>query len=129
MERDEVHAEPRRAFLFEDVRPVLVLEITECRQYRVWSGPAERAERTILHVIRKPLQKVHVAGLAPALAYPVQDLEHPLRTYPAGDALAARLHLGEVQEVPGEVHHARGCLLYTSDAGDDLLRVDIGGRS
>ena len=24
--------------------------------------------------------------------------------------------------------HARGCLLYTSDAADDLTRVDLGGR-
>ena len=40
---------------------------------------------------------------------------------PDGDSLAAR-HLEHVEQ------DVRSCLLYTSDAADDLLCVDLGGR-
>src|SRR5665811_2267361 len=45
----------------------------------------------------------------------------------AEDAVVGDLHGGDV--VVGNVHRngSIGCLLYTSDAADDLTRVDLGG--
>src|SRR5665811_164812 len=35
---------------------------------------------------------------------------------------------GDAGDDPADVHLIAGCLLYTSDAADDLTRVDLGGR-
>ena len=42
------------------------------------------------------------------------------------EVVAAR-ELGILRRLD-QIHHTRGCLLYTSDAADDLLCVDLGGR-
>src|SRR5450756_3093555 len=44
--------------------------------------------------------------------------------------LQSRVHLGELVRTQGTVQETPGynCLLYTSDAADDLLCVDLGGR-
>ena len=49
----------------------------------------------------------------------LEDLEHALGAEAAGDALAAALVLGELQEVPGEVDHAGGVVGDDHAAGAD----------
>mgnify|MGYP007068909974 CR=1 FL=1 len=49
----------------------------------------------------------------------------------SADEALARLMAGNARFVRGEPmisHPPRDCLLYTSDAADDLLCVDLGGR-
>ena len=42
-----------------------------------------------------------------------------------GDPVAVELETGGMAKI---LEHNVGCLLYTSDAADDSLRVDLGGR-
>src|SRR5665811_1998482 len=39
-----------------------------------------------------------------------------------------KVHLGELGPPKGDIPNPLTCLLYTSDAADDLTRVDLGGR-
>src|SRR5665811_2329313 len=83
------------------------LEVTPNRECPGWPG---RVRAVTLLLVASAL----LAGVAASCAAPQPD--------PRSDAQPATT--SEVQPVPG----SDSCLLYTSDAADDLTRVDLGGR-
>src|SRR5665213_2070491 len=94
-----------------------------------------KLEITVGHVVRVEPHDPIVAGILEAEAAGI-SIEEYLKPIDRGvtphelmEAVLCDCYLDEYAETrhEGQVH-ADGCLLYTSDAADDLLCVDLGGR-
>ena len=57
----------------------------------------------------------------------IRDRVHPGDARMRGEEFRHRLGVGDVA-LHAHVQRLQACLLYTSDAADDLLCVDLGGR-
>src|SRR5665811_2592169 len=81
------------------------------------------------HGYVRPLKAEHVGNRPERTTYEILDpglsamRERIAALLATPTALSAADHAGL-----GELHNLSVCLLYTSDAADDLTRVDLGGR-
>ena len=103
---DQRRADARAAVLVADVLDVLVAEVADRREHRVGCRLPQAAQRGVLDHFAQLDQPLDVGLFALALADAVEDLQHPLGAHAAGDALAARFLLDELQEEAGHVDHA-----------------------
>jgi len=85
---------------------VLVPEVLQCRQHRVGGGAAQGAEGRCLDLLAEILQSVEIFRFPVARCDPVQDIEHLLGPFTAGNAFPAGFPLGELKEELRRVHHA-----------------------
>ena len=111
----------RRAGLPENVRLIFVTEITQRRKHRIRRGLAETTERTELHGLRRLLQQFKRVPVSTPFDDVVEHREHLLGAFAAGNALAARLRMAEVQKALGQVHRTqsrRAC-------GDTPLHIAV----
>ncbi|OPZ46054.1 MAG: hypothetical protein BWY94_00921 [Actinobacteria bacterium ADurb.BinA094] len=108
-----------RAALLADVRLVLVAEVLDRREHRIGGGAAQRAERALDHVTPQLLEQLDVSLAPLALDDTVERLEHAFGAEAAGDALAAALVLGELEEETRQVDHAGLVVDHDHAAGAD----------
>ena len=83
-----------------------------------------------LNYIRKCLRRHSDARLAGALGISEAEVQKALSSMGLSRSKADKAWLREHPDepLPEFSPHAPNCLLYTSDAADDLLCVDLGGR-
>ena len=97
------------------VGQILVAEIFQGALDGLAGALAQAAQGGGADGVRQLLQQVQVLQRALVGDDAVQNLQHPLRALPAGNALAAGLLLGEFHEEPGGLHHA-GVLVHDHQA-------------
>ena len=85
---------------------ILVSEVSECAQYRVWSCLAETAECRCLDILSECFELVDIFELASSVCDLFKDLEHPLSTDTAWRALTARFINCEFEEELCDIYHA-----------------------
>ena len=100
-------ADFRRAFFVVNMRFVLVAEMLERAQHRIRRGFAQHAEARRVDLRRQAFQLLNVAIFPFAIADSFENIQHLARSDAAGDALAARLFLAEIEEKPRHIDHAR----------------------
>jgi hypothetical protein len=106
---DEGRASACRAPALE-MRFVFVPEITQRSEHRIGSSFAESAKAAGADLTTESLKFDEVLLLAFARAETFKDVEHPASADAAERAFAAGLVLGELEEVAGDVHHARAII-------------------
>ena len=104
---------------------VFVAKIAERGEHRVGGRSPQAADASRLDRQGQLLQLFQVARLALAGADAVEDVEHPPGADAAERTLAARLVLGEAEEVAGDIDHAVAVVQHHQAAGAHD-RADLG---
>lgn len=102
---DQSPAAPGRASALQ-VPLIFFAEIAQGREDRIGRGFAQTAEAPLADLLGEPFEFWQVLLLALARAEPIQNVQHAAGTNSAEGAFAARLILGELQEVARDIDHA-----------------------
>ena len=94
---------------------VFLAESLNCADDGGGGGFAQPAEGCSGDGIRKLQQQLDIPFPPFSGDDALQNFQHALGAFPAGDALAAGFVLGEVHEKPGDFHHA-GMLVHDDQA-------------
>ncbi len=89
------------------MRLELIPEVFESGEHWIWSALTEGAERPFLHHACYVLDHREILDFPRTLGDAGEDFEELLPPDPARRALAARFCYSELQEEPGQFHHAR----------------------
>ena len=99
-------ADAGHAAMGDDVVFELLAEVPHGGQHRVGRRLAQAAQRAVADVAAQLVQPLQVVHAARALGDAVQDAQTLVQSDAAGNAFAARLGVGELDEVAGDVDHA-----------------------
>ena len=124
---DQRRADARAAVLVANVLDVFVAEMADGREHGVGGRLPQAAQRRVLDHFAQLDQPLDVGFFALAFADAVEDFQHPLGAHAAGDALAARFFLDELQEEAGHVDHA-AVLVHDDQAAGAHDRAEFGER-
>ena len=94
-----------------DMGFILISKVTDGGEDGVGSSLSQTAKGAASDYLTELYQQLNVPGLACTFGDIVQNPKHLLCSQPAGEALAAGLPPGEVEEVTGHIHHA-GILIH-----------------
>jgi hypothetical protein len=94
-----------RAAFIVDVGFVFLTEPLDGAYYRIGRGLPKAAEGRTGNRIPQAEKQLYISIPALSFHHAFQNLQHPLGSFPAGDALAAGFFLGKVHEEPGDLHH------------------------
>ena len=123
---DDLLADHGRASLLDHVLFILGPEIPQGGKHGVGRRLPEPAERGVLDRAGQLLRGRSRSSMAAFPSRdPLDDLPHPLRPFPAGNALAAGLVAEEIQEILGDIDHA-GLLVHDDHAARAHDRAGLG---
>src|ERR1044071_5044079 len=97
----------RRTMPFE-MRFVLIAEVPQGSKHGVGSGSSQTTKTSSANLLTKPFQFLEVLRLALSGTESIKNIKHAARADSAKGAFAAGLVLCELEEIPGDVHHACG---------------------
>src|SRR5699024_12211462 len=93
------------AFFVNNMFFVLLAEPFQCTDDRKRCTLAQSAKRHAANHLRKLLQLIQIFHLTFSVYNPFQNLQHPLRTFTAGNTLSAALSLRKAHKETSHFHH------------------------
>ena len=120
----------RNALLIHHMLHILIPEQFQCTHNRQSRTLPETAKSCLCNHICQFLQKIQIFQFSVACHDPLQNLQHPLGTFPARHTFSTALILRKIHKEPGNLHHTSVVIHDNQTAGTDhcshlLKRIKI----